>query len=130
MLFHPVVSHHGEQYLFHGCVQSIFKSESVLFLKSTIYSLNSQPYHKMFLFCLVCKTSLAFRCRTFILAYFNTLRKLKLGVCRVISFNALEFTDEELNEGFQMCEQPSTSEEMDTARLTTTQKVSNLRHFD
>lgn len=67
-----------------------------------------------------------------VLAYFNTSVKAVNevgGGYSLFSLNAVEFTNEDKNEEFQIYKQPTVDEEMNPARLIIAQQDSNLRHL-
>lgn len=66
-----------------------------------------------------------------VLAYFSTSIKAvnEVGGCSLFSLSAVEFTNEDKNEEFQIYKQPTVDEEMNPARLIIAQQDSNLRHL-
>lgn len=54
---------------------------------------------------------------------------MRWGGYSLFSLNAVEFTNEDKNEEFQIYKQPTVDEEMNPARLIIAQQDSNLRHL-
>lgn len=66
-----------------------------------------------------------------VLAYFNTsIKAVNEGGCSLFSLHAVEFTNEDKNEEFQIYKQPTVDEEMNPARLIIAQQDSKSQTPD